>query len=121
MGEGDRSFYYAVGVTHVISGEVDFDDDDVEDDDQRWFNERIFVARGKRYATKGFVKDIYPYNVLNEHHLGVSIDGVGLADAIKANHWGALEKAGSSNWIWRIPLEKINEVRQAYSSHGLII
>lgn len=110
---------YAVGITQCGTGEgAELPDQDA---DARWFNERVLPRSGHRYKDQGFFRNIYPYNLINNNHLSVLVDGVTLEAKIRSANWGGLVRVGDMNWLWRVPPNSTSEIRAAIARSGHLI
>lgn len=73
----------------------------------KWYKEGIF--RGK--YQEGYLRDIYPYNVLNLKHLNIKIEGVILKNWIDANAQnGNLTQISKDLWLWTVNQNEIKRI-----------
>jgi len=83
-----------------------------------WFRERI----NQRRHLSGYLRDVYPLNVLSEKHLSALVGGIQLADWIRgADGRGTLRELADGAWLWRLPMTQVDAVRQNLERAGLLI
>jgi hypothetical protein len=105
---------YAFGVSAGLSVSAQ---DEIERIGQ-WMRERI----SERRFLKGFLRDIYPDNILTRDHLSFSIDGVPLQVWIQGNsHRGALVEIDQKRFLWRIKNDEIARIRDELRPTGMLI
>jgi hypothetical protein len=83
-----------------------------------WFRERM--ARNRHLT--GYLRDVYPLNVISEKHLSQSVAGVRLADWIeKSPARGTLRALAGDATLWRIDETHVEAVRAELAPSGILI
>jgi hypothetical protein len=83
-----------------------------------WFRERMATNR----HLSGYLRDVYPLNVLCETHLSQRIGGVPLGDWIgKRSARGELRPLAGGAALWRIDEENVQQVLDELAPSGLLI
>jgi hypothetical protein len=83
-----------------------------------WLHDRI---GSKRYLS-GYLRDVYPMNILSEKHLLREVDGQLLPEWIASDAArGTIRKIGIANWLWTVPNESLPNMQAILRSQGLTI
>lgn len=83
-----------------------------------WLHERM---ENNRQLT-GYLRDIYPLNVISEPHLAQPVEGKPLRDWIdESPQRGELRGLPGGAWRWRIEESNVEQVRAALAKAGLLI
>jgi len=78
-------------------------------------------AGQRRYETSA-LRMVYPRNFVNEHHLAIQLDGVPLADWIRADpERGQLAQTTETLWCWAVPVESLPAVNAACGKAGALL
>ncbi|SFU21522.1 hypothetical protein SAMN05192562_1202 [Kosakonia arachidis] len=64
---------------------------------------------------------VYPFNMINEHHLNIKIDEMILDRWIVKNNAGQLKKINNSLWMWVVDDGSIDEINQSLGEAGVLI
>jgi hypothetical protein len=73
-----------------------------------WVRERLDANRHLR----GYLRDVYPLNVISSCHLARHVEGLSLSQWIEASSdRGQLIYLGKDTFLWEVPDEQISEVR----------
>jgi hypothetical protein len=97
-----------------------FSDEEMAEADRigAWFREIIGANRHMR----GYLRDVYPLNVISEPHLSQRVGGMPLADWIgQSPQRGTLRSLPGDAWIWRIDESNVDAVRAELVQTGLLI
>jgi hypothetical protein len=91
-----------------------------------WGRERLDMIVQKTVApfrhVNGFLRDVFPLNVLSRPHVTGNVFGEPLAKWIESEGWrGYLEEVCSGVWIWVIPEQNLPLVRKALQPTGILI
>lgn len=98
----------------------DFSDEGEAEADRiaSWFHERM----GENRQRTGYLRDVYPLNVISEPHLSQRIDGLALADWIaQSPQRGSLRSLPGNASVWRINESQVAHVREQLVKTGLLI
>jgi hypothetical protein len=113
---------HATGITH---GQPSTPEEENEARrDSVWFMERISMkGKSPRMRHKaGFLRDVYPLNVLNESHAKAVIDGQDLVSWIgESAVRGTLKPLSANNMLWVIPTVYLRHIRDSLSKGGLLL
>ncbi len=107
---------YAYG---MITGQERTADEKLDEDRiTAWLHDRI---NEKRHL-KGYLRDVYPMNILSEKHLLREVDGQLLPEWIASDTArGTIRKIGIANWLWTVPNESLPNMQAILRSRGLTI
>jgi len=97
-----------------------FSDEEMAEADRigSWFRERL---AGNRHLS-GYLRDVYPLNVLSEPHLSRRVDGIPLAEWIsQSQKRGTLRELPGNACVWRIDESNVDGVRAEMIKTGLLI
>ena len=71
---------------------------------------------------QGYLRDIYPLNVLSAPHLHMPVNGVPLADWIRVSaDRGTLRPLAGGAWLWRIDEPHVPAITAELEQAGLLI
>jgi hypothetical protein len=92
----------------------------------RWFVERSDVTVQKKLGPfphlDGFLRDVYPFNVLTAPHLHRMVFGQPLAEWISSDaEHGQLREVADGVWTWVLFESQLPAVRNALITQGLLI
>jgi hypothetical protein len=111
---GPSAYAYGMSVGFGYTGEDMAKSDRIA----AWFHDQ---ARAKRHL-HGFLRDVYPLNVISEPHLEQRVEGLPLADWIKQSpSRGTLRSLPRGAWLWRIDEANTETVRAPLADAGLLI
>jgi hypothetical protein len=83
-----------------------------------WFRERMAQNR----HLSGYLRDVYPLNVISDKHLSQRVGGVRLADWIgRSSARGTLRQLPGGATLWRIDEANVEGVRNTLAPTGLLI
>jgi hypothetical protein len=83
-----------------------------------WMRERI--AEGRHL--KGFLRDVYPLNVLSAAHLAREVENLPLSQWIEASAArGTLSALPNEAWLWTIPEQSLSLVQTTLQQAGCTI
>lgn len=83
-----------------------------------WFRERIDQNR----HLQGYLRDVYPMNVLSDPHLRMPVNGVALADWIRTSaDRGTLRPLAGGAWLWRVDEQHVPAITAELEQAGLLI
>lgn len=70
-----------------------------------------------------YLRDIYPLNFINPHHLAMQVQGQSLKDWIEADpKCGSLKPLIENQlWVWQVPDNRIDSVRKVLGKERLLI
>lgn len=83
-----------------------------------WFRERI----GKNRHLQGYLRDVYPLNVISRPHLDKLVHGTPLGDWIhQTPERGILRPLAGGAWLWRIDEQQVPQIQAELERAGLLI
>lgn len=83
-----------------------------------WFRERI----GQNRHRQGYLRDVYPLNVVSQPHLEMPVHGMALGEWIRhAPQRGSLRPLAGGAWLWRIEDAQVASVQAELEAAGLLI
>lgn len=83
-----------------------------------WFRERI----GQNRHLLGYLRDVYPLNVISQPHLDMPVNGMPLGEWIRhAADRGTLRPLAGGAWLWRIEDAQVANVQAELEAAGLLI
>ncbi len=83
-----------------------------------WMHERL----GANRHLHGFVRDVYPLNVLSSSHVSRDVENVSLGQWIQQSaDRGDLKQIGGEAWLWNLDHNQIDSVRADLQRAGCLI
>lgn len=83
-----------------------------------WFRERI----GQNRHLQGYLRDVYPLNVISQPHLDKQVQGMPLREWIIASpERGTLRPLAGGAWLWRIEENQVVPIQAELESAGMLI
>jgi hypothetical protein len=107
---------YAAG---ILGGTRYPDPNESEEDRERigcWYRELLFA--GRRRHLRGYLRDIYPANLLSTEHVNAR---AGDNKTLLTAGWGTFTPLDDGIWIWTVPDEDIPEARATLLRADLLI
>lgn len=107
---------YAFG---LISG-LKYSAEDIAEGDRisAWMHE---IVGDKRYMS-GYLRDVYPLNVLSSTHLAREVEGISLMKWVEQDtRRGCLSQLGEDAWLWEVPQPLLADVRSVLQLAGCMI
>jgi hypothetical protein len=108
--------FYAAG---MVTG-IGYSKEEMAEADRigAWFRERMAQNR----HLSGYLRDVYPLNVISDKHLSQRVGGVRLADWIgRSSARGTLRQLPGGATLWRIDEANVEGVRNTLAPTGLLI
>jgi hypothetical protein len=73
------------------------------------------------YYTGGFIDRVYPWTILNDHHLRRLVGATTFADWVAADPArGTLEPYFPGRWLWRVPQDRVADITQTLRQAEII-
>ncbi len=119
--------YYSSGVGYRAADDATSKVDKVEEREMaRWGSERMDMIVQEKLAPfrhlDGFLRDVYPFNVLTAQHLQRIVFGQPLGEWIASNsEHGQLREVADGVWTWVLSDSQLPAVRDALITQGLLI
>ncbi len=92
---------------------------------RRWkYAELQLLWDQSQYKTEqGYFRDIYPWNLLNQNHLQIVLDGKTLAEHIQDSpkNWGSLQSINEQIWLWTLTKKQIKSVKKVLLTYDRIL
>lgn len=89
----------------------------------KWGNAKGACSSYLNDTISHYLRDIYPLNFINPHHLAMQVKGQSLKDWIQADSQRGSLKPLIENqlWVWQVPDNRIDSVRKVLGKERLLI
>ncbi|NBF06709.1 hypothetical protein GV819_31030 [Pseudomonas sp. Fl5BN2] len=78
--------------------------------------------KGQERYKSSTLRMVYPANIINTHHISISINDINLKEWILSNEkHGSLEKLNNEMWLWEVDEENLEYVNRVLGEAGILI